>query len=284
MRICFDDEVGVWDVKCFKSILIARIKIARVYVTAALSGILAQIFFAFIKIFTISAFTDLNSAVTSPLGTSSFITYVWLTQAFVMMQPLNVDNEDINSIRTGSIVYELARPVDLFGLLFIKTFALRFTNSMIRAVPIITINVVLFPLLGLESYSIVVSSVSAFLLFLFSMIASYFVSTLITVFIYAITLHTVNASNFIGLLNSMAFFLSGTLLPLSYFPEFMQNLLMVQPFKSVIDTPAMILSGQYTFVESFLFISLQIAWIIVLFCLCSLLFRKGMKKIMILGG
>ena len=241
-------------------------------------------FFAFIKIFTISAFTDLNTAITSPLGTASFITYIWLTQAFVMMQPLNVNGEDIDSIRSGSIAYELARPVDLFSLMFMKTFALRFANSAIRAVPILMINVLLFPLVGLGAFSITVPSVSALLLFLPSLIASYFVSTLITVLIYAITLHTVNATNFIGLLNSAAFVLSGTLIPLPFFPEFMQKILIIQPFKSVIDTPAMILSGQYALEESLLFILLQIVWIIVLFCLCASLFRKGLKKMMVLGG
>jgi ABC-type uncharacterized transport system, permease component len=255
-----------------------------VYRIAVLSGIIAQVFFALIKIFIINAFIVENAGANSPLQSSSMVTYIWLTQAFLTIAPWNVNKEDLNVISTGNIAYELARPVDLFSLMYIKTLTWRISKSLMRAVPILLINMILFPLLRLGFYSVTIKSVDTLILFLVSITISYFLSCMITVFIYAISLYTIDASNFIDIFSSLAFVLSGTILPLVFFPSFMQKVLILQPFKGIIDTPAMILTGQYSQKESFFYIGLQLTWLMVFFIVNYVMFKRSTNKIVIQGG
>ncbi|EUJ42534.1 ABC-2 family transporter protein [Listeria riparia] len=89
---------------------------------------------------------------------------------------------------------------------------------------------------------------------------------------------------FFGIINSVAFVLSGTIIPLGFFPEIFQKILILQPFKGIIDTPAMIFTQQYTNLQSLGFMLLQVAWIVIFYFVNELVFKIGIKKIEIQGG
>ncbi|WP_151736047.1 ABC transporter permease [Paenibacillus tengchongensis] len=270
--------MGTWN-----ALFATRFKTVMVFRAAALSGIVAQIFFAFFKIFTLYGFME-GGTENSPLHPDSVVVYIWLTQIFLTIIPWNVNGEDLYSIRSGNIAYELVRPVNLFALMYIKTISWRVTNSLIRVIPIVIFNMILLPILGFGEFAITIPSGKILLLFIISITIAYLLSCMITVFLYSITLYTIDASNFLGIINSMALVLSGTIIPLSYFPESLQVLLILQPFKGIIDTPALILTGQYTYSESMLYILLQLVWLLIFFLLNSVMFKKGTKKIVVQGG
>lgn len=267
-----------------KTYLTARLKLAKVFFMSAIFGVLTQCFFAFFRILIIDAFMVLADKNAVAMQSKSMITYIWLTQAFLGISPWNTNRDDMDLIRTGNIVYELARPVDLHSLLFVKTWSQRIVNTLIRAIPIFVLNLLVFPLVGLQHYSITANSGMSVLIFSVSLFLAFLLSSCITVSIYSISLYTVNASNFTGIFGSIAMLLSGTILPLALFPDFLQPFFTYQPFKSIVDTPAMILSGNYSNGECVFYIGLQIIWILTFFTANHALFNRAKQRIILQGG
>src|SRR5205807_2296153 len=65
------------------------------------------------------------------------IAYVWLGQAFFALLPWSIDTDVREMVRTGTVAYELVRPVDLYGLWFSRALASRTAPTLLRALPMI---------------------------------------------------------------------------------------------------------------------------------------------------
>ncbi|MBC1372321.1 hypothetical protein HB847_08035 [Listeria booriae] len=266
-----------------KSYFLLRTKVILSYRMTAFSGFVTQIIFALFKIFIMYAFIASNPA-DSPMTLGATITYIWITQIFFSIIPWNVNWDEMNAITSGNIVYELTKPIDLFPLFFSKTLAWRFGSSIVRVVPIVLFNLIVLPVFGFQEYALKIPDGKYVLFFLCSIFLAYILSSMITVFLYSITLYTIDASNFLGIINSVAFVLSGTIIPLGFFPEIFQKILILQPFKGIVDTPAMIFTQQYTDLQSLGYMLLQVAWIVIFYFVNQRIFKIGMKKIEIQGG
>lgn len=247
------------------------------------SGIVTQVFFATFKIVTLNAFVIGNEAI-SPMSSDQTILYVWVTQMLFAIVPWNVNGKDFDSIRTGSIASELIKPVGLFKLIFVKTISWRMVNFLTRAIPIFFIASVLFRLLSLNNLIIQLPALAHFLLFILSITFSLILSTLITVLLYSLAFFFTSISNFIGAISSIAFVLSGMVIPLSFYPKQLSFFLEYQPFKFIVDTPALIFNESYTINHSVRQLIMQVVWIFVLLTITSLVYQKIENKIEINGG
>ncbi len=187
-------------------------------------------------------------------------------------------------IKNGNIAYELARPINIFTLFFSKTLAWRISNSFVRLIPIMMINTILLPMTGLTEISLVCTTWHNIGCFLISIVIAYVLSSLITVFLYSISLLLTVATNFIGFFNSIAMLLTGTIIPLNYFPTWMRTILEITPFKGIIDTPAMILTGEYSLEKSYFSIIGQVLWCVLLLIINKLIIRISIKRLVIQGG
>ena len=81
-----------------------------------------------------------------PMDLDTVVGYVWLGQAFILIQPWGVDRDVRDQIRSGSVAYELLKPLDLYTLWFSRAVAMRIAPTLLRSVPLIAIAA---PLLGL---------------------------------------------------------------------------------------------------------------------------------------
>ncbi|MEK3864608.1 ABC-2 family transporter protein [Paenibacillus sp. FSL H7-0716] len=267
----------------FISYFQTRFNSIMIYRSAAIFGSITQIFWGFFRIFILYQFT-LGNIGESPMASSSMITYIWLNQIFFAIVPWNVNHQEFDLVKSGNVVYELARPINLFNLLFSKTLAWRLASSVIRMIPILIFVIIVLPLIGFGSYGIAFPSIESIFLFIVSISLSYLLSSVITVFIYAITFFTIEASNFVGFINTMAYALSGLIIPLAYFPEKIQTFLNFQPYKSVLDTPAMIFTAEYSVKESMMYILVQVAWVVFFTLINQVMIKKGIKQLVVQGG
>ena len=79
-------------------------------------------------------------------------------------------------------------------------------------------------------------------------------------------------------------FLTGRLIPISFFPGAVQKIFDLLPFSSMIYTPVMIYLGKYTG-ETLAFMLLrQAAWVVILYAAGSLIWRQVTKRLIVLGG
>ena len=79
-------------------------------------------------------------------------------------------------------------------------------------------------------------------------------------------------------------FLTGQLIPLSFFPGVVQKIFEFLPFSSMVYTPVMIYLGKYSGNELWFVLLRQAAWVVILYVLGDLIWRRVTKRLVVLGG
>ncbi len=79
-------------------------------------------------------------------------------------------------------------------------------------------------------------------------------------------------------------FLSGLLVPISFFPTWAQKILSFMPFNSLIYTPVMIFLGKYKGTDLINALLIQLIWLIIFGVLGALLWKLAVKRLTISGG
>ena len=69
-----------------------------------------------------------NGVSESPMTMEEVVTYIWLSQALILFLPWRGDPEIQELIRSGNVAYELVKPIDLYGLWFARSVAMRTSN------------------------------------------------------------------------------------------------------------------------------------------------------------
>ena len=103
------------------------------YRGAVLGGVVCQVFFGLILI---AIYRALYAGKPQAMPLSQITSYVWLQQAFFRML-LASDPELMDKIRTGSIAYDLCRPLNLYGFYYVRIMAQKMTGSLLRAAPML---------------------------------------------------------------------------------------------------------------------------------------------------
>ncbi len=79
-------------------------------------------------------------------------------------------------------------------------------------------------------------------------------------------------------------FLTGRLIPISFFPEAFRKVFEYLPFESMVYSPVMIYLGKYSVRETLFVIGRQAAWVIILYLLGSFIWKKVTNRLIVLGG
>ncbi|MBK5457811.1 ABC-2 family transporter protein [Bacillus sp. TH23] len=85
----------------------------------------------------------------------------------------------------------------------------------------------------------------------------------------------------IGLATS---FLSGQLIPLWFFPEFLQKIAQFLPFRGMYDIPLSIITGQVNFQNVLGLLAFQIMWAVGLIIIIRLVVRYFQRVLVVAGG
>ena len=86
------------------------------------------------------------------------------------------------------------------------------------------------------------------------------------------------------ILSCLMSFLTGQLIPLSFFPEVIQRIFDFLPFSSMIYAPVMIYLGKYQGAELAWVLLRQGAWVLILYGIGTLIWRRVTKRLVVLGG
>lgn len=79
-------------------------------------------------------------------------------------------------------------------------------------------------------------------------------------------------------------FISGAIIPIVFFPDWFQKILMFLPFGSINYTPVMIYLNKYTGNETLRVLGIQVLWVIILYVFSRFLWSKATKRLTIMGG
>jgi ABC-2 type transport system permease protein len=217
-----------------------------------------------------------NAAIEPPMPRDHVVTYVWLGQAFLLLLPFRGDYELQGMIRTGRIAHELLRPVDLYSFWFSRAIAVRVAPTLLRAAPMLVIAA----LFGWIRWPGIVN-VAACSLALCGAVA---LGAAITVLMNITLFWTLSGRGINTLLGAGAFFLSGLVVPLPMFPDFLQPLLRIQPFRGLGDVPFRLFTGHIPLSGLAAALAHQFLWALALVLLGRWLLARALHRVVIQGG
>ena len=250
------------------------------YRAAALAGLSTQLVWGAMEVLLYRAFW-LEHPERFPMGMESLAAYIWLQQAFLTLFSMwSWEYELINSVKTGAVAYELARPTDLYGMWMARSLAVRLSRALLRMVPVILLAALLPAPYGLRLHT----GPAVFLLFILSALLMLVVVCAYTLLIYALTFHLTDPNGIMVLSVAAADLLGGGIVPLPFLPDGLRRIAALSPFGSMQNVPLRIFSGDIPLPEIPAVMGLQVFWSAALIAAGYLLTRSGLRRTVIAGG
>ena len=250
------------------------------YRAAALAGAATQFVWGMMTILLYEAFyaSDPQAA---GMTFSELVDYMWLRQAFLALFAIwYLDPEVVNTLQDGMISYELARPVDLYGMWYVKGVSLRISRTVLRCMPILIIAFLL-P----EPYRMHLPkdllTVSAFLL---STLLATGVIVAFLMLLYIMNIYTISAAGLRIIIVTVVDFLTGGIVPLPMMPDAVQSVMNVLPFAAMQNMPLRIYSGNIAGADVWFGLMFQAFWLAAIIICGKLMMRKALRHIVVQGG
>lgn len=270
--------------RAYTAVISARFRMLLQYRAAALAGVVTQVFWGLIKIMILAAFYRYARA-TQPITFSEVVGYTWLGQAFLGMQPWNVDPDVANQIRSGSIAYELARPVDLYNLWYARAIGMRMAVPLMRCGPIFLFAGIIMPLIGAGEWALQLpASGGAAAGFALTLLGTLLLSCAIMNLLSMSLLWTIGGEGISPLVFTGVLLFSGMIVPLALFPDWLKPVLYALPFAGLADTPFRVYVGNYQPMAALPLFALQAGWTIALVLLGRWLLGRAMRRVVVQGG
>jgi ABC-2 type transport system permease protein len=263
----------------YMGILRARFRALLQYRTAALAGICTQWLFGMVRVMALCAYYASSSA-QQPMTLAQAITYTWVGQAMLGMLPWNIEPELGQTVRTGQVAYELARPMDLYWMWYARCVAYRSAPTLLKSVPQFVITLFLLP----PSYRMTPASPQALLAWAVATVFALCLSAAITNLFNISLFWTVTGDGIVRLIPNIILILSGMTVPLPMMPDWLQGALLLQPFSGLVDVPARLFCGNMPVSALPRQIMIQAFWIAALIALGRVLMKRGLKHVTVAGG
>ena len=268
----------------YLAVIAARFRTLLQYRGAALGGVGTQALFGFVRLMVLEAFYRSGSQPPS-LSFAEAVGYVWLGQVTFTMQPYNLDRDVRDMVKTGTVAYELVRPLDLYAFWYCRAIAWRSAPMLLRSVPMILLAALALPLAGLDEWALrPPPSLAATLLWLASMAGALAVSAAISTLMSISLLWTISGEGVAIMTASLVSLLSGMIIPLPLFPDWAQPLLQLLPFAALMDLPARIYTGDIPAAQAGFVLLHQACWTLALVALGRWLLGRCARRIVVQGG
>jgi len=258
------------------AVLQARFRMLLQYRAAAMAGLVTQLFWGGIRMMAFDAFFRSSTAV-QPMSYEQTVTYVWLIQALLLLLPMRLDGEIMQMIRTGNLVYELARPIDLYAYWYTRNIAGRVAPALLRATPMVIIAGLFLGLQAPASWA----SAGAFAL---SLVGAVALSAAITTLSIITVILTISGEGLTRLLMAVSWLLSGAILPLPLFPDWAQTVLNWLPFRGLMDIPFRLYCGDLDPGAVWGLLLHQVVWSLVFILWGRWMLSRISKRLVIQGG
>jgi len=262
----------------------ARFQLMLQYRTAALAGFATQCWWGAIRLMVFAAFYGAHAAA-APISFADAVTYVWLGQALLALQPWFADPEIGQAVRTGGVGYDRLRPLDAYGYWYVRTLGGMLAKALPRAVLMVLFAGILLPLVGLEDWAWrLPSGMTAALLFIPALALMAALATAVVMLANIVVAASLNERGVNAVLAPLVIILSGGLLPLDFYPDAWRPYLHLQPLAGLMDTPFRIWFADLRGAAALQGLALQAGWTLALVALGRLAMDRVMRRLEMQGG
>jgi ABC-2 type transport system permease protein len=248
------------------------------YRLAAVAGLATQFAWGFMYILAFSAFYKENPAA-FPMSWEETVSYIWLQQAFLMLFAIWFwDKEVVESVESGSIAYELTRPMDLYNRWAVTIAASRISRTLLRAIPVLAVAFILPARFRL------IIDFRVLPIFLFSMVLSLAVVIAFSMFVYISAFYTINSLGIRIVVAVAADFLAGGYIPVPFFPAPFRTIVEYSPFGAMQNMPLLIFNGSLSGADLIRGLALQAFWLVTLVIIGRVLMAQSLRRVVTQGG
>ncbi len=250
------------------------------YRAAAIAGMVTQYAWGFMELLMFSAFYRVSPEA-FPMSFQQTVNYVWIQQAFLaLFMSWFWEMEIFDTITSGAIAYEMARPLDLYARWFSQSVATRLARCVLRAVPILLVALLIPGPLRMT----LPPNAGQFTLFLLSTLLSLGVVVAFSMLIYISAFCTLSAVGMRVMAAVLVDFLAGGVVPLPFFPPVLRTIVELTPFAAMQNMPLRIYSGNIAGTEALFGLALQAFWLLVMVLFGKWWMRKAQTKVIVQGG
>jgi ABC-2 type transport system permease protein len=208
---------------------------------------------------------------------SEVVTFSWVTQALIMVVGLWGWWEVEETIRSGDVVSDLAKPFSYLGFWVARDFGRALYYLLFRCLPILLVGQLAFGLRWPRSpltWAALATSVVLAVLVSFAWRFS----------LNAVAFWTADARGIGTFASIVVTLLTGLIVPLPYFPDAIRDVLLALPFASLLQTPADIFLERLSPAEAILALARQAVWAVVMLLAARSILAAASRRVSIQGG
>ncbi len=243
--------------------------------------ILVHLFGSFISYYLwMAIYGSSEKAVIGGLTQEEMVVYVFMVYVTGSVVTASISTMVSEDVVKGTVAMNLIKPIDYR----LSLIAMASGNMVYRfLVPSV------FIWIGLEIYKIKVLglapvTIAGIFLYLISCVMSFLIYVLFDFCFGMLAFFTTYIFGMRMAKDALLSFLTGQLIPISFFPDAMQRVFDFLPFSSMVYTPVMIYLGKYTGQTLAFMLLRQAAWVVLLYVLGSLIWRQVTRRLVVLGG
>ena len=205
------------------------------------------------------------------------LTYIIMSSVLSVLLSTNVERRIESSVRNGSISTDIMKPLNIFGIYL--------SEDLGRITALIFQNIL--PILVIGSIFIkvpVMSDLTQLPRFCISMLLSFGINWLLAALFGMWAFTAIDVDALIQVKKHLLRLLSGSIIPLWFFPDWFANILKALPFAYIYQLPLDIYIGKSSDAEVVRMMTIQAIWLVVLGLAFFIVSRRATRKIMIQGG
>ncbi len=243
------------------------------YRTATVTGLVTNLFFGVLRASVLLALLG-NSSSANGWNAQDIVTYVAITQAMMMVVSIFGWSELMNTVYRGEIAAELLRPTSLYTFWFAQDVGRGLTALLTRGIGIMLICWLLFAIK-------VPSNLGHWFVIFVSLALAMSLSFAFRFMVNLAAFWSPDAKGMARFAFVILGFASGFLMPLRFFPDWLQNFLSLTPFPHIMNSTIEIYIGSNRTLE---LLALQAFWAIILTITAQLILARATRRLVILGG
>lgn len=183
-------------------------------------------------------------------------------------------------IRDGSIAMRMIKPVSYNATFLFQELGNKIMTVCVIIIPLVVgVEICRWVLMGDVQFHFL-----SFLLYIVSSIFAYLINFFFNIcfgFV-AFVIKYLWGANMMK--NCIVGFLSGTVIPFTFFPDRLEAIFLLLPFSSLNYTPVMIYMEMYKGPSLLFYLGLQLLWVFVFWILSKLLWGVAIKRLSVQGG
>lgn len=247
------------------------------YRGATFAGVFTNTVFGFLHAYVLLAVVDARGEV-GGLGPREVATFVFVSQGFLATVGAFSELELSERIRTGDVVVDLHRPIDLQRYWLAQDLGRAAFQALARGIPPFLVGSLAFDLVVPASAAQWLAFGAAVALAVVVGFAIRFLATLSGFWI-------LDARGAVQLTAAVTMFFSGFVVPVNFFPAWLADLARALPFVAVLQLPVEIFLGAEPGPGGAGgVLALQLAWAILLLGAGRLVLARATRKVVVQGG